>query len=72
MTLKQLIKKLQKFDQDHPKKRFKVYIDTRAAKAKFNDVFEIVELTDMKVEYFEAGDGDGFGTDRYHETLCLS
>ena len=72
MTLKQLIKKLQKIDSENPGKRLKVAIDTREAKAKYNDVFDIVDVDDFRIDYIEIADGDGFSTGRYQQFLLLS
>lgn len=72
MTIKQLIKKLQDIDKQNPNKRLKVAIDTRAARDKFNDCFDIVGVDDFRIDLVEMGDGDGFGTGKYHTYLLLS
>ena len=72
MTLKSLIKELQRIDKENPNKRLKVALDTKTAKEKYNDVFEIVEISDFKIDLVEMGDGDGFSTDKYHQYLLLS
>lgn len=72
MTLKQVIKKLQEIDKANPNKRFKVAIDTRAAKERYNDVFDVVDIADFRIDLIEIADGDGFSTGRYQEFLLLS
>ena len=72
MTLKQLIKKLQKIDNENPKKRLKVSIDLKAASEKYNDCFNVVDVSGFRIDFVEMGDGDGFGTDKYHEMLLIN
>ena len=72
MTLKQLIKELQKIDRANPNKRLKVALDTKAAKERYNDVFSIVDVVDFNIDSVEIADGDGFGTGRYQTLLLLS
>lgn len=66
------IKELQKIDKANPNKRLKVALDTKTAKERFNDVFEIVDVADFKIDFVEIADGDGFSTGRYQEFLLLS
>lgn len=72
MTLKQLINKLQDIDKENPGKRLKVAIDTKEAKSKYNDVFDVVDVSDFRIDCIEIADGDGFSTGRYQEFLLLS
>lgn len=72
MTIKQLIKKLQKIEKEYPNKRLRVYCDTQEAKGKLNDVFEIVELDEVDVKLINMADGDGFLTGKDSLSIVLS
>lgn len=72
MTINQLIKKLQDIKKQYPNRRLRVYCDTQEAKAKLNDVFEIVEIDEVRIRSIEMGDGDGFLTGKSSISLVLS
>jgi|TARA_R110000851_G_scaffold178469_1_gene325389 hypothetical protein len=72
MTIKQLIKALQKIDKESDGKRPKVYLNCQDAMDKYNGCFSVIEISEIKTEYIEMGDGDGWGTGRHSHVLTLS
>lgn len=69
MTVGQLIKLLEELKKENPKT--KVSVDITEMRDKVNDCFNVIPVDEAKVEYIEVGDGDGWGTGKFHKTIVL-
>lgn len=76
MTINQAIKNLQKLGKQHGMRTI-ICADTQTLRDSCNDTWNIVDISDMKVELIELCDGDGCwkfnkdGTQAYRKCLVL-